>query len=70
MDNNAARTVNHCEEKPPLVSDPFINFFEYGNADGKEGYWSYDHTVLQVEDVLDMFTVQSYDQHSICMVWE
>eukprot|EP00957_Ditylum_brightwellii_P055369 4196055-Ditylum_brightwellii.AAC.1 len=29
--------VNNCEEKPPLETDPFIKFFEYGNADGREG---------------------------------
>eukprot|EP00957_Ditylum_brightwellii_P011742 886481-Ditylum_brightwellii.AAC.1 len=35
----------------------------YGNADGKEGYWSYDHMILQVEDTLDVLVVASGDKY-------
>eukprot|EP00957_Ditylum_brightwellii_P187282 14263535-Ditylum_brightwellii.AAC.1 len=40
--------------KPPLLEDSFIRLFEYGNTEGKEGYWHYDHMIIQVDDVVDV----------------
>ena len=41
--------------KQPLETSPFIVEFEYGaNA---EGYWTYDHMVLQFEDCVDVLMV-------------
>jgi hypothetical protein len=34
--------------KKKVDTDPFVCLFEYGNAEGKEGYWSYDNMVLQM----------------------
>ena len=31
--------------------------FEYGNSDNKQGYWIYDHLVLQMKDCLDCLKV-------------
>eukprot|EP00957_Ditylum_brightwellii_P157588 11994787-Ditylum_brightwellii.AAC.1 len=57
-DLDAAKRVLQPAETPPLLEDPFIRLFEYGNTEGKEGYWNYDHMVIQVEDVVDvMFAV-------------
>jgi len=41
-------------KKKPLTSDPFVRYFEYG-AD-LEGYWNYQHMVLQLEDCCDVVT--------------
>eukprot|EP00957_Ditylum_brightwellii_P070500 5357243-Ditylum_brightwellii.AAC.1 len=46
-DSNAARRVLQSAEKPPLLEDPFIRLFEYGNAEGEEGHWNYDHMIIQ-----------------------
>eukprot|EP00957_Ditylum_brightwellii_P008013 607863-Ditylum_brightwellii.AAC.1 len=35
-DSDATRRVFQSAEKPPLLEDPFIRLFEYGNAEGKE----------------------------------
>ena len=35
-----------------MKDDPFCIFFEYGK--NKEGYWTYDHFILQCEDVADV----------------
>jgi hypothetical protein len=53
VDISAAKNINGTEKKSDLDEDPFVQFFEYGTADGKQGYWSYDHMILQLEDVLD-----------------
>jgi len=38
--------------KKPLTCSPFVRTFEYG-ADS-EGYWNYNHMVLQLEDCVDV----------------
>jgi hypothetical protein len=41
--------------KPPLTSSPFVLEFEYGiNA---QGYRSYEHMVMQLEDCINCLTV-------------
>ena len=38
----------------PLLStgkSPFLTFFDFGK--NKDGYWDYNHMVLQFEDVID-----------------
>lgn len=39
----------------PLKTSPFVRMLEYGK--GKDGYWTYNHMVLQLEDVVDCMTV-------------
>jgi hypothetical protein len=47
----AAMEKRGTTTKQPLETSPFIVEFEYGaNA---EGYWTYDHMVLQFEDCVD-----------------
>ena len=31
-----------------------IQHFEYGNQESKEGYWTYEHMMLQLEDVIEV----------------
>ena len=41
--------------KAPLTESPFVREFEYGvNA---QGYWSYEHMVMQLEDCIDCLKV-------------
>ena len=51
--------------KPPLSTSPFVLEFEYGiNA---QGYWSYEHMVMQLEDCIDCLTVL-YPRHQFCIL--
>ena len=51
-DKNAALEVMHTINKCPLTSSPFIQKFDYGiNSDG---FWNYNHMVVQFEDVVDV----------------
>lgn len=56
-DEEAAIDVNGTANKKPLTLDksPFLVFFEYG--ENKEGYWDYNHMVLQFEDAVDCLKV-------------
>jgi hypothetical protein len=47
-DREAATELTGSSEKQPLVSSPFVVFFELGKA--KSGYWAYNHMVTQLED--------------------
>jgi hypothetical protein len=42
--------------KQPLTESPFVREFEYG-ANSEEGYWTYQHMVLQLEDCVDVLNV-------------
>ena len=52
LDVDAARKILGSHIKKPLKENPFCVFFDYGK--NKEGYWTYDHFILQCEDVLDI----------------
>jgi len=55
MDQEAAKKVKGNAAKEPLTKDPSIFEFEPGiNA---QGWWTYDHFVLQVENVCDVLRV-------------
>ena len=51
----AATFLNGSAAKPPLSESPFLRLLEHGQ--GKDGYWTYNHMVLQLEDVIDCMTV-------------
>ena len=53
-DEEAENTINKSPLKPPLTIDPFVRMLKYGNSEGKEGYWSYYHMIIQFEYFLDM----------------
>ena len=41
--------------KAALTSSPFLKYFEFGI--NNEGYWTYSHLVLQLEDCIDCVQV-------------
>ena len=55
IDKDAAKSNRGNTKKTALTSSPFVLEFEYGaNA---EGYWVYEHMVLQLEDCVDCLKV-------------
>ncbi len=52
-DEDAAIYLLGSADKKDLISLPFIRYLEYGK--GKDGYWSYNHMVLQLQDCTDVF---------------
>jgi hypothetical protein len=60
QDEEAAKAKRGDAKKKPLTKSPFILEFEYG-ASG-EGYWVYEHMVLQLEDCTDCLKVL-YPEH-------
>ncbi len=54
-DEDAAIYLLGSADKKDLLSSPFVRYLEYGK--GKDGYWSYNHMVLQLEDCTDTFKV-------------
>ena len=54
-DTLAASEKKGTSLKQPLVGSPFVVEFEYGV--NTEGYWTYGHMVLQMEDCANMLNV-------------
>lgn len=54
-DEVAAKAVNGNISKSALTSNPFVTEFEYGVSG--QGYWDYNHMVLQLEDCIDVLHV-------------
>ena len=50
-DENAATAVYGTADKQDLKTSPFITYFQFGG--GNEGYWDYNHMILQMEDCMD-----------------
>jgi hypothetical protein len=51
-DESAAKETRGKADKLPLTSSPFVVEFEYGA--NNQGYWRYDHMILQFEDCIDV----------------
>ena len=51
QDPVAAVEVTKSEDKQRLTESPFIRYIEVG--ENREGYWDYNHMVIQLEDVVD-----------------
>jgi hypothetical protein len=60
-DGSAVMDKRGASAKLPLESSPFVFQFEY--RINTEGYWTYDHMVLQFEDCVDVvkFLYPDYD---------
>ena len=54
LDKDAAKKLdkNNSTQKPQLVTSPFVHTFDYGSS--QEGYWGYDHIIIQFEDCIDV----------------
>ena len=50
-DEEAATYLYGSSSKKTLLESPFVRCLEYGQ--GKDGYWTYKHMVLQIEDCTD-----------------
>ena len=64
-DEEAAIEVYGSSLKPLLVAgkSPFLTYFDYG--ENKEGYWDYNHMVLQFEDVVDCLKIMHPQFHFV-----
>jgi hypothetical protein len=51
-DEDAAKKVRGNSSKAPLTESPFVVEFEYGA--NNQGYWDYDHMIIQFEDCIDV----------------
>lgn len=47
-DKEGATYLYGSSAKKALLESPFVRFLNYGQ--GKDGYWSYKHMVLKIED--------------------
>jgi hypothetical protein len=54
-DEAAAKETRGKADKLPLTSSPFVIEFEYGA--NNQGYWRYDHMILQFEDSIDVVRI-------------
>ena len=62
FDKDAAMDVYGTAKKKRLDESPFVRLFEYGA--NKEGYWTGNHMILQLEDCIDCLKTiygNSYD---------
>ena len=51
-DRQAALLLYGTSKKQKLESSPFVRELDYGK--NNEGYWTYDHMVIQLEDCIDV----------------
>ena len=51
IDSDAAILKRGTDNKQPLTTSPLYTEFEYGAQE--EGYWTYEHLILQCKDVAD-----------------
>ena len=60
-DQAAAEKIFGTAIKKPLESTPFVRKLDYGA--NYDGYWTYEHMVCQIEDVIDVLkcTHPSFD---------
>jgi hypothetical protein len=54
-DGESAKAKRGTAIESPLTCSPFIREFEYGSKG--EGYWSYEHMVIQLEDCIHCLKV-------------
>jgi hypothetical protein len=66
-DVSAALDKRGTSAEQPLPSSPFVVEFEYGVTG--QGYWTYDHMVLQFEDCVDVVNVL-YDQYEYIFLFD
>ncbi len=50
-DGSAAIEILKSDIKPPLTESPFVQYLDVG--ENREGYWNYNHMIIQFEDCVD-----------------
>ena len=66
VDKVAAKEVTGKTKKEPLTESPFVRLLEYGA--NKDGYWTGNHMVVQLEDCIDVCKVLFDDYDHLFMV--
>ena len=51
MDEELATYLVGSEAKISLTESPFVRYLNYGS--GKDGYWTYRHMDIKIEDCVD-----------------
>ena len=54
-ETEAAMFLLGSKVKPALQETPFLRLLEHGQ--GRDGYWTYNHMILQIEDCIDCMNV-------------
>ena len=67
IDEQAAHDTRKTPFKLELTTTPFVREFEYGA--NSEGYWTYQHMVLQLEDFVDVIKVL-YSQYQFLFLFD
>ena len=67
-DLDAATLKRGNANKVDLVESPFSRKIEYGNS--KDGYWSYEDMVLQLEDCVDVLRALNSDKFDYCFLFD
>jgi hypothetical protein len=66
-DSKAAISKRGNAAKQPLTSTPFVIKFKYGA--NNDGYWAYEHMVLQLEDCIDVLRCL-YPQYDVLFMFD
>ena len=67
-DVEAATLKRGNSSKKDLEVSPFSRKLEYGNS--KDGYWSYEDMVLQLEDCVDVLKAINGDKYDYCFLFD
>ena len=69
LDQEAVRFATRSNMKKPFTvyDNPFIRSFLYGA--NKEGYWTYDHLITQLEDCMDILLYMIPQSMSSTFLW-
>ena len=68
FDKEAAMDVNGTLMKKNLLESPFVQLFEYGA--NKEGYWTGNHMILQLEDCIDCLKSVYGDTYDVVFLFD
>ena len=68
LDEDAAMEILNKKKKDPLKHSPFVRKFEYGA--NSEGFWTYQHMVLQFEDVVDVLKALYGDRYTFLFFFD
>ena len=67
FDTVAANKVNGTALKSALTTSPFICLFEFG---GRNGYWTGNHMILQMEDCIDCLKVILDERYEFAFLFD
>lgn len=68
IDETSAVEVLNTNQKHPLTNSPFVRTFEYGV--NSNGFWTYNHMVVQFEDVCDVLHALYPDKYNFVFFFD